>query len=201
MVKDDTEQAILRSAREVFKSKGFSGAKMAEIASAAGINKALLHYYFRSKQNLFDQVFTEAVAVLIPKLVSILQSEYPLDVKIYKMVDYYYQTLSKNRDLPIFVLSEIRTNPEYMLKLLKSQGLDYKILDRQIKSEIKKGNMIEVSAAEFFSNILGLILFPFITEPLLKGLFRMSEKEFEKFLDNRRKELPGHIMKIFKSKP
>ena len=199
MVKEDAEKQILQSAREIFKTKGFSGAKMAEIADHAGINKALLHYYFRSKQNLFDQVFAEAVSAIVPRLISILQSDLPLDVKIYKMVDYYYQTLSRNRDLPIFVLSEIRTNPGFMLKFVKEKGLDSSILDKQIKEEIRKGNMAKISTPEFFSNLLGLVLFPFIVEPLLKGIFQMSEQEFQHFLEKRRQELPGQILKLFKS--
>ena len=200
MVKDDTtEQQILRSAREIFKTKGFSGAKMAEIAREAGINKALLHYYFRSKQNLFDQVFSEAISVLLPKLISLLNSDLPLDVKIYKIVDYYYQTLSRNSDLPIFVLSEIRTNPGFMINLLKEKGLDHGILQKQINEEIRRGTMIEVTVPEFFSSVMGLILFPFIIEPMIKGLFQMDEDHFQKFLDKRRQDLPGHILKLFKS--
>ena len=201
MVKDETtEQSILKSARETFKTRGFSGAKMAEIAKEAGINQALLHYYFRSKQNLFDTVFAEAVSVLIPKLITLLQSDLPLDVKIYRIVDYYYQTLSRNRDLPIFVLSEIRTNPGFMLKMLKEKGMDHSVLDKQIQLEIKKGKMTPASTPEFFSNVMGLILFPFIVEPLIKGLFQMSESDFQNFLEKRRRELPSQILKLFKSK-
>jgi len=200
MEKDGTsEQEILKAAREVFRRKGFSGAKMDEIATEAGINKALLHYYFRSKQNLFDQVFEEAVATLFPKLIATLQSDLPLDMKIYRIVDYYMNTISRNRDIPLFVLSEIRQNPEHLLMLVKDKGMDLTIIKNQLKEEAEKGNIRPTSVATFFSNLMGLILFPFITEPVIRGITQMSDKEFDLFLEERKRELPSIILKTIKS--
>lgn len=200
MDKDSTtEVSILKAAREVFRKKGFSGAKMEEIAKEAGINKALLHYYFRSKQNLFDQVFAEAIATIFPKLISTLMSDLPLDMKIYRVVDYYTNTLIKNRDIPLFVLSEIRQNPGHMLEMVSKKGLDHSILDKQLREEAEKGNIRKISVATFFANLLGLTLFPFITEPLIKGIFNMSDKEFDDFLEERKNELPSMILKTIKS--
>jgi len=194
-----TEATILQAAREIFRSKGFFGAKMDEIAREAGINKALLHYYFRSKQNLFEKVFEEAIATIFPKLISTLHSDLPLDMKIYRLVDYYINTLSKHRDIPLFVLSEIRQNPEHMLGMISEKGLDHSILEKQLQEEAKKGNIRPVSVATFFSNVLGLILFPFITEPIIKGITKMNDQEFDKFLEQRKRELPSMILKTIKS--
>ena len=106
------EQRILVSAREIFHKRGFEGARMQEIADKAGINKALLHYYFRSKEKLFDAVFDEALKALLPKVKELLNAELPLFDKIKYFTENYITLLMKNMYLPVFVINEMYQNPE-----------------------------------------------------------------------------------------
>ena len=116
----DTEKVILEAANEVFQKKGLSGARMDEIAKEAGVNKALLHYYFRSKERLFERVFSEAFGQFFQKIIHLLESDLPLDVKIYRVVDMYSSMLLHNKNLPLFILGGIRDNPGLIAGLVKN---------------------------------------------------------------------------------
>jgi len=183
-----TEEKVLEAARKVFHKKGFSGARMEEIANEAGINKALLHYYFRSKERLFDEVFKAALSGFISKLIEILNDDLPLDMKVYKVVDFYCNTLIRNRDIPVFVLTELRQNPQRIAYLIidEHQISLVRFID-QLKEEISTGNIRPVAPEQFFVNLMGLTVFPFIAEPLIKRLFDMKEEEFVEFIHQRKK--------------
>ena len=120
MIKDkseNTEIEILNAAKEIFQQKGMDGARMQEIADKAKINKALLHYYFRSKQLLFEAVFKNAFALLAPQLNNILNDDSNLFEKIIKFTDSYIAFVTKHPYLPNFVIQELNKNPEFMEKL------------------------------------------------------------------------------------
>src|SRR5215831_5817845 len=103
---DNTEKRILAAAKKVFLTKGMDGARMQDIADAAGINKALLHYYFRSKEKLFEKIFTEAMSGLFPKINSILESEQTVFEKIEMICGEYIDQIQQTPYLPMFILSE-----------------------------------------------------------------------------------------------
>src|ERR1700712_5053671 len=95
-----TEQKILAAAEEVFHEKGYDGARMQEIAEHAGINKGLLHYYFKTKDKLFEAIFSRALQHMISKIFGILEMELPLEDKIRLIVDQYMSMILKNPTLP-----------------------------------------------------------------------------------------------------
>lgn len=195
----ETEAKVLEAAREVFQRKGYSGARMDDIANEAGVNKALVHYYFRSKEKLFDKVFKEALAQFIQRVVKILNSDLPLDVKIYKTVDMYSSMLQHNRQLPIFVLGELSENPERMIEMVKGQDVEiFKNLALQLKEEYRKGNIIEIPVYEFFVNLISLTIFPFLIKPILHGVFDLEEEKFDKMVNNRRKSIPKMIIEMLR---
>jgi AcrR family transcriptional regulator len=106
-----TEEKILIAARKVFIEKGWDGARMQEIADNAGINKALLHYYFRNKEQLFKRVFAGIVGKLIPNLNTIIQSEQPIFEKIQAFIDAYLDFLLANQELPLLSLMSYHEMP------------------------------------------------------------------------------------------
>lgn len=196
---DSTEAKIIASAREVFKKKGFAGARMEEIAQEAEINKAMLHYYYRSKQKLFENVFAYSFREFFQKIVEILNSEIPLDSKIYKLVDFYTSFLLSNRDLPIFILSELRfQNLDSFVKIKDQAGFSLQNLELQLAEEHRKGNIIQTNAISFFQNVIGLTVFPFVSEPLLKNVANMNDEQFIAFVKNRKKEIPTIIIGYLK---
>lgn len=123
-----TEEKILLAARKVFLNKGMDGARMQDIADEAGINKALLHYYFRSKDKLFEHIFLEVASSMLPRIFTIFQSDDPLFVKIEKFCETYISQEIKTPYVPIFILNEVNRQPQaFLKKVLGSTG-------RQLKS-------------------------------------------------------------------
>jgi len=197
----ETEQKVLEAARSIFQKKGFFGARMDEIASKAGVNKALLHYYFRSKEKLFDKIFQEAVGEFIHKVVSVLNGDLPLDVKIYRTVDMYSHMLSHNKDLPLFVLSTLQENPDLIIRMIKdSQGEFLPNLSQQLQHEYEAGNIAKISTHEFFINLVSLTIFPFLAQPVMMGAFNLEEEDFKKMIKERRRKVPSMIIDSLKVK-
>lgn len=197
-----TEQKVLDAARRVFHHRGFTGARMEEIANKAGINKALLHYYYRSKERLFDEVFKEAVMGFLPRLMEILGAEMPLDMKVYKVVDFYCNTLIKNRDIPVFVLAELRQNPAKVVEVISDQAhLSLEKFVKQIQNEIAQGRIKPVDPKHFFANLVSLTIFPFVAEPLLLKMFDLDEKDFQDFIEERKRVIPEILLGSVKHTP
>ena len=183
----NTEQIVRNAARKVFTQKGFDGARMQDIADAAGINKSLLHYYFRSKDKLFEAIFKDALGTLLPPMVSILVSDLPLFEKINHFTDQYINILSKNPDIAGFVLHELKMHPHRLLGALTQTGIDLSIIGNQLKQEEKAGNIRPVETAHFVANLVSMCVFPFIARPVFMGLLGMGEEGFVHFIEERKK--------------
>ena len=203
MAKDgDTERRILDAARTVFIKRGTSGARMQEIAEEAGVNQALLHYYFRSKERLSEAVFGEIAGRMFPAVIGILGSDVTIDEKIDKIVETYIDTMSRSPFLPGYILSELHHHPERIPKLLGSvtgKNLSSTLapvldkLDKQLASEVRKRRMRRISAQQFLVNLLSLCVFPFAARPMLRAAFDLDEEGFTRMIAIRRKELPQFI--------
>ncbi len=116
----NNEEKILNAAKNIFQQKGMTGARMQEIADKAGINKALLHYYYRSKQLLFEAVFHQAFKIIAPKLGTVLNSDLPLFDKIKQFTQAYINFALEHPYLPNFIIHELNQNPEFAQKLIQS---------------------------------------------------------------------------------
>ena len=190
-----TEQKIIESARKLFTQKGFSATRTRDIAEEAGINLALLNYYFRSKQNLFqiiiEEKFDEMFGIISPVL---SDSEISVEEKIEILVTSYTNMLLQNDDLPIFVLSEMKSN-EFILKKVRQNAeiLSQPVIENQLK---ERG--FEISGFNFIMNIMSLTLFPFMSKPLFVTSGLVKEEEFAHFIAERRKEIPTWIMNTLK---
>jgi len=196
MQKDlNTEQKIKKAAKAVFIQKGLSGARMQEIADAAGINKALLHYYYRSKDKLFQTVFDEVVKEFIPRVLDILGSDLPLEQKITAFIDNYLKTLLDNPLVPLFVISELRRRPHEIIDIVGVKRSDsLKNLDQQLKQEVAKGNIKPISIEHFMVNLISMSVFPFIAQPMVQGVFDMDDQRFRQFIEERKKVVPQFIL-------
>ena len=199
--KNTTEERILESARQIFQVKGLQGARMQEIADKAGINKAMLHYYYRSKELLFEAVFEEAANRIFPKIVEFLNTDYPLFEKIERFVDYYLTTLLENKYMPAFVLNELNQNPERLVKLMSDRGIfkQEKFIE-QINNAIKDELIIPIDPRQLITNIISMSIFPFAGRPILMGLFKLDEESYYQFIESRKKEVPKFIINAIKVK-
>jgi AcrR family transcriptional regulator len=196
-----TEERILESARQIFQAKGLQGARMQEIADNAGINKAMLHYYYRSKELLFEAVFEEAANRLFPKIAELLNTELPLFEKIEHFVEYYLTFLLENKYMPSFVLNELNQNPERLVKLISDRGIfkQEKFVE-QINDAIKDEIIIPIDPRQLITNIISMSIFPFAGRPILMGLFKLDEESYYQFIESRKKEVPKFIINAIKVK-
>ena len=196
-----TEKKILDAAKVVFLEKGFDGARMQEIADKAKINKALVHYYFRSKDKLFDAIFQEAFQQFLPKVAEVMMTEKPLFEKIEFFIDTYITMLSKNPHLPGFVMHEINRNPGRIVNIIKSSGVRPEFLGLAIQKEVDAGVIMPINPVHLIINILGMCLFPIIGKPIIKGfIFNDSEEAYQKFLSERKKEVTSFVINSIKKK-
>jgi len=198
-----TENRILHAARTVFIRRGTSGARMQEIAEEAGVNQALLHYYFRSKERLSEAVFSEVAGRMFPAIIQILAGGDAIEKKVAHVVATYLDTMSRSPFLPGYLISELHHHPERVPQLLKGvAGIEVSTalepvlekLDSQISAEAKAGRMRRISAQQFMANLISLCVFPFAAQPMLRAAFGLDEDGFAKFIATRRKELPQFIM-------
>jgi TetR/AcrR family transcriptional regulator len=169
MVKDsNTEQRIFDAARRVFMQKGLAGARMQEIADEAGINKALLHYYFRNKEKLFEGIFNEVILRISSGLASTFEKEMDVMGRIRSLVDIYIDVLSENRYLPLFVLNEMNHTPEKFAQLFaRHVVIHMKKFIIQIQDEALRGLIRPIHPVHLLLNTLGLIIFPFAAFPVM----------------------------------
>jgi AcrR family transcriptional regulator len=185
-LKTDTEQKIIQAAHEIFIEKGLNGARMQEIADRAGINKALLHYYFRSKDKLFDAVFEETVATVIPKFASMLNSTTSPIEMMMAFFNFYNTFFKENPYMPQFFFHEIWQHPEKLEAIIKSQNINPKGIISNITEKIPPIDNSEFLPQHLISSIMGMCLFPHIARPLFQRLFFDNDDvQYNKFLDER----------------
>ena len=194
-----TEQKILEAARKIFLAKGLDGARMQDIADEAGINKAMLHYYFRSKDKLFEQIFAEVAGHFLPKIFAIFESEETVFKKIETFCIEYINQINETPYVPIFILNEINRHPEEFLKKVfgnKMPPVD-KIL-KQLEKEKKQGIIKKVDPLQLLLNMLSLCVFPFVARPVIQLIGGMDRTRFNTMIEQRKKEVPKLIIDSIK---
>ena len=196
---ENTETEILIAAKEIFQQKGMAGARMQEIADKAKINKALLHYYYRSKQLLFEAVFKSAFSLLAPQLNKVLNDDSDLFEKIRKFTENYVSFVIKHPYLPNFVVQELNKNPEFVQKLRSEKNFpSIEKFKLQVSDAINQGLIKPIEAEQLFINIISLNIFPFIGEPLLMALVNVDKESYNKILENRKTEVAEFIINSIK---
>ena len=194
-----TEEQILKAAQKVFQAKGMDGARMQEIADKASINKAMLHYYYRSKQLLFEAVFKKAFALLAPQLNAILNDDSSLENKIKNFTYNYISFIIKHPYLPNFVIQELNRNPNFIEKI--KMNVTFPNIDKfklQVQNEVNAGNINPISSEQLLINILALNIFPFVASPLIKAFTNVDDKTFKTLLEARKKEVSDFIINAIK---
>ncbi len=193
-----TEEKIKEAARKIFTSKGYAAARTRDIAEEAGINLALLNYYFRSKKKLFEMVMLENFQQFISGIRQVLNdASTTLDQKIERIANSYIDQLAANPDLPLFVLNEIRSHPD----LLSSRGMSREVVMKshfmqQLMAELKKRKKTAIHPVHIIMNIFSMTIFPFVASPVILQLGIITEQEFKKLMQERRRLVPAWIKSI-----
>lgn len=194
------ESNILNAAKEIFERKGMAAARMQEIADEAGINKAMLHYYYRSKQFLFEAVFKSAFLTFAPQLNEIVNAENSLFEKIRSFTHNYTTFIVKHPYLPYFIIQELNRNPEFAEKIFSENLPNIEKFRNQIESGVKEGLIRPIKAEHLFINIISLNIFPFIASPLLKGFLKTDSPTYKKLMEERKTEVADFILNSIKLK-
>jgi len=195
----NTEEKILSAAKKVFLKEGMAGARMQDIADEAGINKAMLHYYFRSKEKLFEKIFTELSQHFFPRLVKIFESDETLFRKIELFVAEYMDQMQRMPYLPIFVLNEVNRQPEtFIRKMMGNRRPPVKKFIDDVQAEAKKGIIKTVNPLQLLLNIISLCVFPFVARPMFQIVTGTDKLMFDKMLQLRKIETPKFIIDAIK---
>lgn len=192
-----TEEKIKEAARKVFMQKGYSATRTRDIAEEAGINLALLNYYFRSKEKLFHEVMQEKLQQFFGILLKIINdSSSKLETKIDLIVSNYIEVLSENPELPLFVLSEMKGHPDTIKKILPVQKITAQI---SFMEQLKEKRP-DLHPIHFLMNILGMTIFPFVAKPAFSLISATSKSELEMVLNERKKLIPIWVKAMLKAK-
>lgn len=194
-----TEKDVLEAAKRVFQIKGMYGARMQEIADEAGINKAMLHYYFRSKDKLFDAVFQDAAKNFFSKIRELLNVDKPLLEKIEYFVENYVELLLQNSFIPAFIITEVHQNPDRIKNIFLESGVNTEMqFVSDIKTAISLGIIHPVDPKQLIINIIGLCVFPVAAKPIIKTMLNFNDEEYLNFLEVRKKEVSKFIINAIK---
>ncbi len=193
-IEKETEKKIFDAAQRVFQQNGFEGARMQEIADEAGINKSMLHYYYRSKDNLFMEVFQAGVKTIMPQLIGILASEIPLRQKVEQIVNFYYDTFMKNPELPSFVVYEMNQHPQRFQEFISSMNIQLpeEFID-QVEEGVGSGKLRPISPDQFLINVISMCMMPLIARKMVQTIFHLEDEEYFEFLNERRTLIPEVI--------
>jgi TetR/AcrR family transcriptional regulator len=199
----DTETRILDAAHTVFMRRGTAGARMTEIAREAGVNHALVHYYFRSKQRLAEAVFRRAIGQFFPAMIGVLASDAPLEDKVRMVAAAQVDMLLKNRYLPGYLLAELNHYPERAEQLLNtmsgttSASLRARLfgtLGKQLEEAARTGVFREIRPQDFVLNLVSMVVYPFAARPLVMAIMGMDDATFTAAIEERKKEIPAFFL-------
>jgi len=190
-----TEERIKAAARKVFHQKGFAGTRTRDIAEEAGINHAMLNYYFRSKEKLFEMVMMETMAQFFKGVNLMLNDEKTsLDEKIDLIVSNYVDLLLKEPELPTFILNEVRPNPQAFVEQNPiKEALTHSVLTRQYAEAVARGEITEPNLMQAILNVIGLVIFPFIAKPILTSIINIPEEQYKALMLQRKTLIPQWI--------
>ena len=198
----NTEQKIKAAARLVFHKKGFAAARTRDIAEEAGMNLALLNYYFRSKEKLFQLIMFEAIAGFMQNMGAVFNDENTsLEKKVELVAEKYIDLFIMEPELPLFVMSEIRSHgAEILEKLPTVNTIMQSAFIKQYQKAVKEGKITEPKPLHFIMNLMGMIVFPFIGGPMLRKVGKLNDRQFNKLMQERKKLIPIWVKAVLKAK-
>ena len=195
----DTELKIRDAAKSLFLKKGYSATTTRDIAQESQINLALLNYYFTSKRRLFEIIMFETLYDFLNKMVEVYNDEETtIKEKIELASSKYIDMIIAEPLLPTFILNELKNNPTNFLKMPTAKVIMKSQLISQYNDGVKKGIYKKVDSIHFITNILSLIVFPFICSPIIMKMEKLNKTDFNKMMNQRKKLIPEWIIQMIK---
>lgn len=192
---DSARDQILEVAAEIFYRKGLAGARMQEIGDAAGVNKAMLHYYFKTKAQLFETVFQRALGEFLGGLSQVFSAPLSLKHKIANYVDYCLDALHANPSVTVFIIHELHQRPERLTEqfaLLMATHIA--AFREQWAAESRHSDSSPDTADQLFTDMVSLCVYPSLATPLLQGLLGKSATVYADFLRDRKATIKKHLL-------
>jgi TetR/AcrR family transcriptional regulator len=192
----ETRERILDAADRVFIRKGTANSRTQEIADEAGVNKALVHYYFGTKAALADAIFARALATLVPRIFGILSDpSRSIEQKVPAIVKEQIEFHSSRPYIAGYLVSELHAHPDRIARLMAGHGkVPLDVLRRQLQEGARAGRFRRISPEQFVANMMGLLIFPFAIRPALCELLDLDADRWRAFLEERRRILPDFVM-------
>lgn len=194
------EKKILEAAEQLFLEKGFAMTSTTEIAKIAGCNQALVHYYFRTKDHLFDAIFENKVKMFISTFMEISNEDIPFEEKLKRKIEAHYDMIRANPKFPFLIINELTTNPQRVEKIkAKISQLPKAIfgqLDKELDEEIRKGNIRPIKTIDLLFSIVSLNMVLFLAKPFIKTITNLSDEEYEAMVKHRKQE---NVLMILRS--
>ena len=190
-----TEQKIKEAARKVFVKKGFDAARTRDIAEEAGVNLALINYYYRSKEFLFDKIILESIDAFRNSLYAMMNDPATsIYEKIRLVVENYYSMFEQNPELPMFIFHELENKNEKIINEINPRGIIHEsVFEKQL---IEHGKTQE-EAEQVFLNIVSIIILPFLGKSFIKILCGVNDTGYKEILNKRKEEIPQWITTMF----
>jgi len=195
-----TEDKIFDAATDVFIERGMDGARMQDIANHAGINKALLHYYYRTKDHLFNAVFEKIAGTMFSKFAPVFDTNLTLEDKIRFFFREHISFMQKNPRLPAFLLNEFHRNPQRIRKLIQNIDINklWTTLETQHKEELKRYNITRENIPQFMTTVAGMSVFPFVARPVIAGIMEKMDYNFDQYIQERKEYAAEFVISALK---
>ncbi|MDW3209645.1 MAG: TetR family transcriptional regulator [Reichenbachiella sp.] len=192
------EEKIVEAARTIFTQKGYAATKTRDIADKAGINLALVNYYFRSKEMLFNKIMMEVMSVFMKSIFSIFQDkETSLEEKFELIATKYINRIKSNPDIPNFILNELRSRPEeFFQKVIAGRKMQDLYIYDQLVERMGEEKLKEINPIHIMMNLMSLTVFPFIGKPMIRMVTGIDNKEFNQMMEERKQLIPQWIMQM-----
>lgn len=196
-----TEEKIFDAATEVFIEKGMDGARMQHIADRAGINKSLLHYYYRTKERLFNAVFEKIATQMFNRFAPVLDENLSFEEKIRFFYREHIELLKNNPRLPAFILNEINRNPARIKKLMKKIDIKkmWTILESQHSEEFQRYNITQETFPQLMTSIAALSVFPFAGKVLFSAILESLGYNFDDYIEIRKVYAADFVIRAIKN--
>ena len=196
------EEAILEAATVLFLEKGFATTSTTEIAKKAGCNQALVHYYFRTKERLFEAIFKNKFKVFLESLLVSFEEDMSFEDRLARKISSHFDLIARNPQLPGLIINELSRNPE-RLALFRNSLSDVPqrvlaSLDKELQEEIAKGNVRPMSVYDLLLNMISLNVMPFILSEPFKSIAQIPDDKFAELLEHRKEENIQIILKGIK---
>lgn len=196
---EGTEKSIVEAATKLFLEKGFASTSTTEIAKVAGCNQAMVHYYFRTKDRLFEAVFADKFQGFVSSIMDISQGDLPFEEKLTQKIGAHFDMLMKNPKLPLLFAYELNTNPKRLEAIKDKLGnlpaMVFANFQAELDVEIEHGRIRKMKVIDLLFNIIALNIALFIIGPVLKEFSGISDEYYEGFIKHRKKENVNTVLR------